>query len=101
MKDDWKQVFAVGRAPVTAIDVLLEPDATMLRHAAANNARLLKVFPKGFALDGGAPPQPPVLPLAPAPHPSPPGPGRRRARHVGTKRGPPGRCAGPPPPRAK
>jgi hypothetical protein len=36
---------------VTAIDVLLEPDATMLRHAAANNARLLKVYRNGFALD--------------------------------------------------
>ena len=38
-------------AEVTAIDILLEPDATMLRHAAANNARLLGVFPRGFALD--------------------------------------------------
>jgi hypothetical protein len=37
--------------PVTAIDILLEPDATMLKHAAANNARLLKVFPKGFPFD--------------------------------------------------
>jgi hypothetical protein len=36
---------------VTAIDILLEPDATMLEHSAANNARLLAVFPKGFALD--------------------------------------------------
>jgi hypothetical protein len=36
---------------VTAIDILLEPDATMLAHSAGNNARLLKVFPKGFALD--------------------------------------------------
>ncbi len=36
---------------VTAIDVLLEPDATMLRHAEANNARLLTVYPNGFALD--------------------------------------------------
>jgi hypothetical protein len=36
---------------VTAIDILLEPDATMLQHAEANNARLLKVFPKSFALD--------------------------------------------------
>jgi len=36
---------------VTAIDVLLEPDATMLQHSADNNARLLKVFPKGFSLD--------------------------------------------------
>jgi hypothetical protein len=36
---------------ITAIDILLEPDAIMLGHAQANNARLLKVFPKGFALD--------------------------------------------------
>jgi len=36
---------------VTAIDILLEPDAVMLKHAAANNERLLKVYPKGFALD--------------------------------------------------
>jgi len=36
---------------VTAIDIILEPDATMLQHAEANNARLLKVFPGGFALD--------------------------------------------------
>ncbi len=36
---------------VTAIDILLEPDATMLEHARAANARLLKQFPKGYALD--------------------------------------------------
>ncbi len=36
---------------VTAIDILLEPDATMLQHAEASNARLLKVYPEGFALD--------------------------------------------------
>ena len=36
---------------VTAIDIALEPDATMIRHAEAANARLLKVFPKGFALN--------------------------------------------------
>lgn len=35
---------------VTAIDILLEPDATMVSHAKAANERLLKVFPKGFAL---------------------------------------------------
>jgi hypothetical protein len=51
MKDDWKQVFPFERSPVTAIDILLEPDATMLQHAEAVNARLLKVYPKGFALD--------------------------------------------------
>ena len=36
---------------VTAIDILLEPDATMLQHAQATNDRLRKVYPKGFALD--------------------------------------------------
>jgi hypothetical protein len=36
---------------VTAIDIALEPDATMIRKAQADNARLLKAFPKGFALD--------------------------------------------------
>jgi 2'-5' RNA ligase len=36
--------------PVTAIDIALEPDATMLQHATEANARLLKAFPKGFAL---------------------------------------------------
>jgi phosphoserine phosphatase len=48
MKNDWKQVFPFE---TTAIDILLEPDATMLQHCDANNARLLKEFPKGFALD--------------------------------------------------
>src|SRR4029077_15059357 len=37
--------------PVTAIDIALEPDATMIEHAKAANARLLKSFPKGFSLD--------------------------------------------------
>ena len=37
--------------PVTAIDIALEPDATMIQHAQADNARLLKVLPNGFALD--------------------------------------------------
>ncbi|MDM0021122.1 2'-5' RNA ligase family protein [Variovorax saccharolyticus] len=37
--------------PTMAIDILLEPDARMLERAEANNARLLQVFPKGFALD--------------------------------------------------
>ncbi|MCX5577098.1 2'-5' RNA ligase family protein [Kaistia terrae] len=36
---------------VTAIDIALEPDATMLQHAKDANARLLKSFPKGFSLD--------------------------------------------------
>src|SRR6202012_3304564 len=37
--------------PVTAIDIALEPDATMVQHARDANARLLRSFPKGFALD--------------------------------------------------
>ena len=36
---------------ITAIDILLEPDATMVEHATVANDRLRKVFPKGFALD--------------------------------------------------
>ena len=51
MKNDWKRVFPAGPGSVTAIDILLKPDATMLKRAKANNARLLAAFPKGFALD--------------------------------------------------
>jgi len=51
MKDDWKTVFPAAQSEITAIDILLEPDATMLQHCAADNARLLKVYPRGFALD--------------------------------------------------
>ena len=36
---------------VTAIDIVLEPDATMMQRAKAANARLLEAFPKGFALN--------------------------------------------------
>ena len=42
---------AAQQNPVTAIDIALEPDATMVQHAMAANARLLKSFPKGFSLD--------------------------------------------------
>jgi hypothetical protein len=45
------QGAAAQQTPVTAIDIALEPDATMLAHAKAANARLLESFPKGFALD--------------------------------------------------
>jgi hypothetical protein len=37
--------------PVTAIDIALEPDQTMVGHSQAANADLLKDFPKGFSLD--------------------------------------------------
>ena len=36
---------------VTAIDILLEPDATMMKNAGTANARLRASFPQGFALD--------------------------------------------------
>ena len=39
------------QGPVTAIDIALEPDAAMVQRAKAANARLLKVYPNGFALD--------------------------------------------------
>ncbi len=35
---------------VTAIDILLEPDETMVKAASAANERLVKSFPKGFTL---------------------------------------------------
>jgi hypothetical protein len=37
---------------VTAIDILLDPDATMIQHATAANEQLLKSYPKGFTLGG-------------------------------------------------
>lgn len=36
---------------VTAIDILLDPDAVMIENAQAANERLRKSFPEGFALD--------------------------------------------------
>jgi 2'-5' RNA ligase superfamily len=36
---------------VTAIEILLEPDEVMVRHAAAANAHLLSVYPSGYKLD--------------------------------------------------
>jgi len=55
----WAIALAGGNAlaadakpnAITAIDILLEPDATMIQHATATNDRLRKVFPKGFGLD--------------------------------------------------
>jgi 2'-5' RNA ligase len=47
----FAQESVAQQNPVTAIDIALEPDATMLQHAMAANARLLKSFPKGFPLD--------------------------------------------------
>src|ERR1700759_1580043 len=47
----FSQGAVAQQNPVTAIDIALEPDATMLQHAKDANARLLKSFPKGFTLD--------------------------------------------------
>ncbi len=45
------QASSAQQSAVTAIDIALEPDATMLQRAQDANARLLRAFPKGFALD--------------------------------------------------
>jgi hypothetical protein len=47
----YTETSGAQQNPVTAIDIALEPDATMIQRAQADNARLLKSFPKGFALD--------------------------------------------------
>jgi hypothetical protein len=40
----------VTQNPITAVDIVLEPDGTMIQNAEAANAGLLKNFPKGFTL---------------------------------------------------
>ena len=40
-----------GQNPVTAMDIVLEPDATMIERAQTANAALRKNFPKGYSLD--------------------------------------------------
>jgi hypothetical protein len=47
-----QQASAAGQNDVTAIDILLDPDATMMQHAKAANAQLLQHYPKGFTLGG-------------------------------------------------
>jgi 2'-5' RNA ligase len=49
MKEEWATVFSDDR--ITAVDILLEPDAVMLERAAEMNRRLLGLHPEGFALD--------------------------------------------------
>jgi hypothetical protein len=41
---------AAVQNPVTAIDIVLEPDSTMVERAMAANRRLLTIYPKGFRL---------------------------------------------------
>src|SRR5207237_2744158 len=45
------QAETMQQNPITAIDIALETDATKVQHAKAANARLLRDFPNGFALD--------------------------------------------------
>jgi hypothetical protein len=47
---DNKEISRAAQNLVTALDIVLEPDETMIRHAQAANAELLKNFPKGYAL---------------------------------------------------
>jgi hypothetical protein len=47
----YSEACGAQQTSVSAIDIALEPDATMVHHAEATNARLRSVFPKGFALD--------------------------------------------------
>ena len=44
-------MIGVQDKAVTAIDIALEPDETMIGKAKAANATLLQDFPKGFSLD--------------------------------------------------
>lgn len=47
----YAQGTSAAQGSVTAIDIALEPDTTMLQHASALNARLRGSFPKGYSLD--------------------------------------------------
>jgi hypothetical protein len=47
-----RQAAPAAQNDVTAIDILLDPDATMVEHATAANAKLLQSFPHGFTLGG-------------------------------------------------
>jgi len=47
----FAMISSAQHDPITAIDIALEPDNTMLEHAQAVNDRLRSIFPKGFALD--------------------------------------------------
>ena len=56
-----QQANATRQNDVTAIDILLDPDETMIQHATAANARLLQNFPRGYTLGGAHAPHISVL----------------------------------------
>ena len=47
----YVEVSRADDSMVTAIDIALEPDATMMQHAEAANARLREAYPQGYSLD--------------------------------------------------
>ena len=49
-----QQTSGAKQNDVTAIDILLDPDATMIQHATAANAQLLKNYPQGLHVGGRA-----------------------------------------------
>jgi hypothetical protein len=50
MANDGAATSSATQNPITAVDIVLEPDATMIQNAQAANAGLLKNFPKGYSL---------------------------------------------------
>jgi len=50
MATDGSAISGATQNPITAVDIVLEPDATMIQNAQAANAGLLKNFPKGYTL---------------------------------------------------
>jgi hypothetical protein len=56
-----QQSSAAKQNDVTASDILLDPDATMIQKTTAANARLLQNFPKGYTLGGAHAPHISVL----------------------------------------
>jgi hypothetical protein len=50
MATDGSATSSTTQNPITAVDIVLEPDATMIQNAQAANAGLLKNFPKGYTL---------------------------------------------------
>jgi 2'-5' RNA ligase len=47
----WGKTASARQKAITAINIALDPDATMTQRAKDANARLRKDYPKGFALD--------------------------------------------------
>jgi hypothetical protein len=50
MATDGSSASGAAQNPIMAVDIVLEPDATMIQNAQAANAGLLKNFPKGYTL---------------------------------------------------